>query len=68
MIYINQINVCEVCGKIVSTTEEGDVFSDPVITYPEGWMLVGGIAFCPECYEKHKTELETVSVQRGYYD
>ena len=44
-----------------------------VITYPKGWMLVynkdgGGIAYCPECYEKHKTELETVRVQRGSYD
>jgi len=73
MIYITQINVCEVCGKIVSTTEEGDVFGDLVITYPKGWMLVynregGGIAYCPECYEKHKTELEAVRVHRGSYD
>jgi len=48
------IFVCEGCGKIVTETKEDGLYSDPVITLPEGepeWEYVGEKLLCGECYE-----------------
>ena len=46
-----QVNVwtCDFCGAVASTTEHTDVWSDPVVRYPEGW----GFRSIPEAERKH---------------
>lgn len=63
MIYITQINICDICGKTDSVTKEGEEYEETSINYPHGWAEVWKdentcIAYCPECFKKHESELE----------
>ena len=59
MIIVTHIYLCEICGKIISETNEGDRYGDDLIDYPKGWIEVWkddnhNVGYCPECAEKHK--------------
>ena len=48
--------ICENCEKIESTSEETDMYSDPVVTPPKdrAWAIEPkkDMLFCPECLRK----------------
>lgn len=64
-IYQTNVFVCEVCGKVESSTKKVEIFDDPVIVSPssEEWDIVrveGKERFaCPDCVSKYgATELK----------
>ena len=55
--------VCEVCGKVSTSVEQVDLYSDPMIYPPkdEKWGYPStkvSILHCPDCYKKEENKHE----------
>jgi hypothetical protein len=59
-VYQTNIWICEICGKIISVTEETTPYSDPVVVPPTDidWNYVGEFPneklSCPDCLLANK--------------